>query len=98
VPSHHNLSLEEQKLLSHFREVNEEERQTLLQLLQSGILSDSLIFKGKTFEPNHPLYKIINQIKDEDRAFLKKIQDNKPYKQKNVLSYLFTALRTLFLY
>ncbi|MBD3308476.1 helix-turn-helix domain-containing protein [candidate division KSB3 bacterium] len=71
-----SLSSKEKELLALFRKVDEEERQRLVRLLQNGgAFSKSLVFQGRTYGPQHTLYKIVNEIKDKDDAFLKKMLD-----------------------
>ncbi len=70
-----SLSSKEKEILSLFRKVDEDERQALRHLMQDGSLSDSLIFRGIIYDPQHTLYKIMNQIKDRDEKFLQKMQD-----------------------
>lgn len=70
-----SLSSKEKEFLALFRKADEEERQSLIQILHSGSLSKSLVFRGEVYEPTHTLYKIVNEIKDKDDKFLQKMLD-----------------------
>lgn len=70
-----SLSSKEKEFLSLFRKIDEQERQTLIKALQNGFSSNSLIFQGQAFGPNHTLYRIINEVIDKDDRFLKKMLD-----------------------
>ena len=70
-----SLSSKEKEFLALFRKVDEEERQTLIQVLQDGEFSKSLIFRGNVYDSHHSLYKIMNEIKDRDEKFLQKMLD-----------------------
>jgi transcriptional regulator with XRE-family HTH domain len=70
-----SLSSKEKEFLALFRKADEEDRQELIRILQNGSLSNSLIFRGNVYGPNQTLYKIVNEIKDKDEKFLKKMLD-----------------------
>ena len=70
-----SLSSKEKEFLSLFRKIDEEDRQTLINILQKDSLSDSLLFQGNIYNSHHTLYKIMNEIKDKNEAFLKKMLD-----------------------
>ncbi len=69
------LSSKEKEFLILFRKADEEERRCLIHVLQDGSLSNSLIFQGEIFGPDHTLHKIMNEIQDKDEKFLKKMLD-----------------------
>ncbi len=69
------LSSKEKELLVLFRKTKEEERRNLIHILQDGALSNSLILQGKIFETDHTLYKIVDEIRNKDEKFLKKMLD-----------------------
>lgn len=70
-----SLSSKEKEFLSLFRKADEPERQILINALQNGFSSNSLIFRGKLFGPHHTMYKIVNELVDKDERFLKKMLD-----------------------
>ena len=70
-----SLSSKEKEFLSLFRKVDEEERQTLINILQSGSLSNNLIFRGQVYDSRHTLFKVMTELKDKDERFLKKMLD-----------------------
>jgi transcriptional regulator with XRE-family HTH domain len=70
-----SLSSKEKEFLSLFRKADEQERQILINALQNGFSSNSLVFRGKIFGPHHTIYKIINELVDKDERFLKKMLD-----------------------
>jgi transcriptional regulator with XRE-family HTH domain len=70
-----SLSSKEKEFLALIRKAKEQDRQCLIQVLQEGSLSNSLIFQGRRFGAGHMLYKIVNEIKDKDEKFLKKMLD-----------------------
>jgi transcriptional regulator with XRE-family HTH domain len=70
-----SLSSKEKEFLSLFRRADEQDRQVLIKALQNGFSSNSLIFNGKVFGPNHTLYRIVNEIEDKDEPFMKKMLD-----------------------
>ncbi len=70
-----SLSSKEKEFLSLFRKADEEERQTLIQVLKNGSLLNSLVFQGSLYGPHHMLYRIMNEVKDKDEKFLQKMLD-----------------------
>lgn len=70
-----SLSSKEKEFLALFRQIDEEERQSLIRVLQNGSLAKNLVFRGAVFGPNHTLYKIMSEIRDKDDEFLKKMLD-----------------------
>ncbi len=70
-----SLSSKEKEFLALFRNVDDQERQILIDALQNGFSSNSLVFRGKIFCPHHTLYKIMNELVDKDERFLKKMLD-----------------------
>jgi transcriptional regulator with XRE-family HTH domain len=70
-----SLSSKEKEFLALFRKADDEERKTLIHLLQNGSLSNSLLFRGALYDSRHSLYKIMNEIKDKDEKFLQKMLD-----------------------
>jgi transcriptional regulator with XRE-family HTH domain len=70
-----SLSSKEKEFLTLFRRADEQERQILINALQNGFSSNSLIFQGKIFGPHNTIYKILNEIVDKDDRFLKKMLD-----------------------
>lgn len=70
-----SLSSKEKDFLSLFRKADEDERQSLIQILQNGSLAKTLLFRGNVYESQHTLYKIVNELKDKDEKFLQKMLD-----------------------
>lgn len=70
-----SLSSKEKEFLALIRKAKQEDRRCLIHVLQDGSLSNSLLFQGKTYGPNHTLYRIITELKDRDEKFLKKMLD-----------------------
>ena len=70
-----SLSSKEKEFLALFRKADDEERKTLIHLLQNGSLSNSLLFRGGLYDSRHSLYKIMNEVKDKDEKFLQKMLD-----------------------
>lgn len=70
-----SLSSKEKEFLALFRQIDEEDRQSLIRVLQNGSLAKNLVFRGAVFGPNHALYKIMSEIKDKDDEFLRKMLD-----------------------
>jgi len=70
-----SLSSREKEFLSFFRNAKEKDRQAILEAMQNGFTSNGLIFKGQVFQPNHTLYRIVNEVVDKDERFLKKMLD-----------------------
>jgi transcriptional regulator with XRE-family HTH domain len=70
-----SLSSKEKEFLSLFRKADEQERQILINALQNGFSSNSLVFRGKIFGPHHTVYRIMNELVDKDERFLKKMLD-----------------------
>ncbi len=70
-----SLSSKEKEFLALFRKADDEDRKTLIHLLQNRSLSNSLLFRGALYDSHHSLYKIMNEIKDKDEKFLQKMLD-----------------------
>lgn len=70
-----SLSSREKEFLAFFRDATEQDRQAILEAMQNGFTSNSLIFKGKAFQPGHTLYRIVNELVEKDDRFLKKMLD-----------------------
>lgn len=70
-----SLSSREKEFLAFFRKAKEDDRQAILEAIQNGFTSNGLMFKGKVFQSNHILYKIVNEVVDKDERFLKKMLD-----------------------
>lgn len=69
------LSSKEKEFLAFFRKIDDAEQQNVIRILQNGSLSNSLVFQGKVFGSQHTLYRIMNEVKDKDDRFLKKMLD-----------------------
>jgi transcriptional regulator with XRE-family HTH domain len=97
-----SLSSKEKEFLALFRKADDEERKTLIHLLQNGSLSNSLLFRGALYDSRHSLYKIMNEVKDKDEKFLQKMLDYigamvfiETHDQKSPLRDLLTNLLSL---
>lgn len=94
-----SLSSKEKEFLSLFRRADEQDRQVLVKALQNGFSSNSLIFRGQVFGPNHTLYRIVNEVVEKDEPFMKKMLDYimamvfiETHEQKNPLRDLLTDM------
>ncbi|MCP4404362.1 MAG: helix-turn-helix domain-containing protein [bacterium] len=97
-----SLSSKEKEFLALFRKADDEERKTLIHLLQNGSLSNSLLFRGALYDSRHSLYKMMNEVKDKDEKFLQKMLDYigamafiETHDQKSPLRDLLTNLLSL---
>jgi transcriptional regulator with XRE-family HTH domain len=70
-----SLSSREKEFLAFFRKAKENDRQAILEAIQNGFTSNGLMFRGKVFQSNHILYRIVNEVVDKDERFLKKMLD-----------------------
>jgi transcriptional regulator with XRE-family HTH domain len=70
-----SLSSQEKEFLALFRNAREDDRRNLIRVLQNGSLSNNLLFQGNTYGSSHILYKVMNELKDRDEKFLKKMLD-----------------------